>query len=117
VITNEYLTLPLHGELMLSVKIQSPFKKLARIQVGDSLSTIGFKYSHLNVDLTTPTAHYLDTFFSNPNIILGTVATCPQYITLPSGALLALFEIEGYPEAIQLTTKLLGQNFKMARSE
>ena len=116
-ITNEYLTLPLHGELTLSVKIQSPFKKLARIQVGDSLSTIGFKYSHLNVDLTTPTAHYLDTFFSNPSIILSTVAACPQYITLPSGALLALFEIEGFPEAIQLTTKLLGQNFKMALSE
>jgi hypothetical protein len=117
VITNEYLTLPLHGELTLSVKIQSPFKKLARIQVGDSLSTIGFKYSHLTIDLTTPTAQYLDTFFSNPNTILSTVATCPQHITLPSGTLLAIIVIEGFPEAIQLTTKLLGQNFKMPRSE
>jgi hypothetical protein len=53
----------------------------------------------------------------NPKIDLNKANSSPQYSTLPSGSLLALFEIEGYPEAIELTMKLLGENFKIPGSD
>jgi hypothetical protein len=55
--------LPLHGELVLGVKIQLPFMKLHDIQVGDSLSSLGFKYVSNAVDIKTETFHLLDIVF------------------------------------------------------
>ena len=102
---------------MLSIKIQHPFKKLGQIKSSDSLSNLGFEYYGYTLDTACPTIQLFDSLFFNPYLNLGKAEACPQYSTLPSGTLLALVEIECYPEAIDLTKKLLGLNFKIAGSE